>query len=209
MDRREFVRMLAAGTLLATLTPTVAQAFTTGQITEDELFDLLQDGGYGLVTQEATVVARVGATMDRRGRHIGNIIRPLGTDPETVTMTYRITGEAEEKEFAIVKDQIITEEVELTEAAKINRRNAGLTVPDTYQRVVGWAEDKIEIHKRKFIPGHRVNADGSEIPEPVMKRVGTDVTKEWFGGDSIFTPTKIPTWISDGRMFEGGAEVTQ
>ena len=66
MNRREFGKLLSSGALMAMLLPSVAQAFQAGTVTEDQLFDLLQDGSDSpvLVKQEWTIVARMKQQVD-------------------------------------------------------------------------------------------------------------------------------------------------
>ena len=66
MDRRNFLQLLGSGALMAMLVPSVAQAFQSGHLSEDELFTLLQDGSDSpvLITQEAKVVARMNQQVD-------------------------------------------------------------------------------------------------------------------------------------------------
>lgn len=72
MNRREFGKLLSSGALMAMLLPSVAQAFQAGTVTEDQLFDLLQDGSDSpvLVKQEWTIVARMKQQVD------GKVIDP-------------------------------------------------------------------------------------------------------------------------------------
>ena len=85
MDRRDFMKLLASGALMAMVVPSVAEAFQSGKMSEDELYVLLKDGGEGIVSQEAVVLRREGRGFVRT--------------EETVTHHYRVTGVAEEREY--------------------------------------------------------------------------------------------------------------
>lgn len=115
MDRRDFMKLLASGALMAMVVPSVADAFQSGKMSEEELYNLLKDGGEGIVSQEAVVLRREG-----RG------FVPTG---DTVTHHYRVTGKA----FG-----------QRSGESCVQAKRTG-----------------------KFIPGHRVNAEGTPVPEPV------------------------------------------
>jgi hypothetical protein len=162
MDRRKFMQMLGAGTLMAMLVPSVATAFQSGNLSEDELFDLLQDGGQGLLTQEALVVGRLQATTREIPRgyghytvRVGNVI-PV-TDGEVVKTDYRITGKATERKYEVdgYEDGVLTDETH-----GISRQYSvvdGVVAPSTRTRVAMWSGQQ-ETRTRKFFMGHRVRS---------------------------------------------------
>jgi hypothetical protein len=86
MNRREFVKLLGAGTLMALLVPSVADAFQAGTLSEDDLFNLLtSEGGQGMIHQEALVLERL--PNDAHGRRR---FKAAGK----VTHHYKVTGDA-------------------------------------------------------------------------------------------------------------------
>lgn len=121
MDRRNFLKMLASGALMAMVAPSVAEAFQSGKMSEEELYNLLRDGGQGIVSQEAVVLVKIpkGKGLRRRNRFAPN--------GETVTHYYRVTGES----F-----------LQRTGESCMHAERIG-----------------------KFIPGHRVNSDGTPFDQ--------------------------------------------
>lgn len=148
MDRREFLKLLGSGALMAMVAPSIAQAFQSGKMSEEELFALLQNGGEGIITQEAVVLRREG-----RG------YVPTG---DTVTHHYRVTGVAEEREY---QTQIFDE----ADYIYVRDESGGIVKGDDDRPIYLGKVDATQssiIRKRKFIPGHRVNADGSAFVNP-------------------------------------------
>ena len=145
MNRRDFLTMLGAGTLIPMLIPSVAEAFQLGKMSEDELFNLLtSEGGKGLIVQEADVLVFDSDTRRyiRSGR--------------TVKHHYQVTGDATELEYR----------VEEWESDFSNFDNGGAIGVGSVLTEPPGQTKTLKTRKRKFVPGYRVNADGSSFVNP-------------------------------------------